>query len=267
MKTKSILLFALAVVMLLGTSEAMAQECTLVQISGSNVVQTPYKIAFVGVTPCTNCGGTGINGFQWDYQVTSSPGSITQLSMLTPVCSQDLGIFVYSGGQILAPGIGDSTTMFGVGDFQYQVDRLALNASPHFYLGVTRDAIKAPTSMQIRVSRNLYYCPSILGPECGLPSYIPKSGNDEKVIGSARILIQRDPGTGCGIKVFVWQDNAWVELQPETVVVNSQNLVNCGDLSGNQRCQECVIFAESSPGYCYLVMNGKQFKVPGNCYQ
>ena len=260
------LLFVLMVAsMLLGITEAMAQECTLVQISGSNIIPTNYKIAFMGVTPCTNCGGTGRNGFQWDYRVTNSPGSITQLTMLTPVCSPDLGVFTIGGGQVLLPGIGDSTTMFGVGDFQEQVARLALNASPDFYLGVSRDVAIANTSMQIRVSKNLYYCPSIPGPECGLPTFIPVSRTSCVTIENENVCFDF-AADGCPIRVYNGDTNIDYPPDPSD---SSITVSDCGDIFGNQNpnCRMCIrrVDQTGSGGCSNCVISGVSRRIPTGC--
>ncbi len=273
MKKRSILLFTVTVAVLFAITEAMAQECNLVQISGSNPrIPTAYKIAFVGTIPCTPqnpCADQGgvshTTGAKWNYRVTSSPGSITQLSVLTPVCSPDLGVFVLSGGQVLPPGLGESTTMFGVGDYQEQVARLALNASPDFYLGVSRDVAIANTSMQIRVSKNLYYCPSIPGPECGLPAYVPVSRTSCVTIEDENVCFDF-AADGCPIRIYNGDTNIDYPSDPadSTITVS-----DCGDIFGNQNpnCRMCIrrVDQTGSGGCSNCVVAGRSTRIPTGC--
>ena len=109
----------------------------------------------------------------------------------------------------------------------------------------------------------------ILGPSFPIPNFTPITFQEEKTLGTTKILIVRDPGTWCATKVFRWVPGEgegggiWEEIPQATdVKIGEQYLLNCGTLDGNQKCSECLVYGEASEGQCYMTSGGKTFIVP-----
>lgn len=285
------LLFVLmAVTMLFGITDARSQECTLVQISGGSTSPTPYTLTFTGQTPCTpqspcidkeNISHT--TGSLWNYKAGGSIGSITQLLILAPVCNPDLGVFVQGGGQVMTAGIGDSTTGYGAGDFQDEVARLALNSSSTYSLGVSSDVGIRDTSVQIRVSKNLYYCPSIPGPDCPGPADIPVLRQKNLLIDGMYVKLNIDQ-SNCVQGGFMCDNNFQncIPIEPVTLTATSSDgrisntiVRDIGDVDGNQLClwgrivigeHTCNSYPTGIPGKYILAGNTCPCTLDTQCY-
>lgn len=244
MKKAYLVLFVSAIVALFAHAEVMANAvdpCT--QISGPSIVQV-----------------AGI--YKWTYQFTGTVTPSTQLYILAPVCTPATMYTVDPGGQVLSPGQGDTQTGFGVGDISNVVIKLTFSSPNSFYFYTDKSVPTRSTSMQYKSGRSYSICPNIQGPACpgGIPAVLtPHTITECKTMGGLYVLITRDPSTLCATDVQQCSNAACtvncLEISPSLVDVDGQALIGCTTPDGNQMCQECIIFGESSPG-CYTYSSG-----------
>lgn len=181
-KDISILIMVLAAVLIFTGTEAMAvvvppMKCTFVNINGSNTAVTMSVITDQsGNFPiATTDPTTGKAVYVWAYQISGATPN--QLNALEDVCPTPMDYKLASGGQVQAPGAGDQTTGFGVGDYQDQIVRMAAQQSSNAYglpagsysFTTSRAGDTKNTSMAIKISNSTYYCPNIAGPACYQP--------------------------------------------------------------------------------------------------
>jgi hypothetical protein len=208
----SLLFIALVAVMLLAGNKVMAADeaptsCILVDANG-NV--SPYSLSVLS-DPATGTWPIPVNGtnqYLWAYAIGGSLSGINQLDALEPVCSPDLGYSITSGGQVIAPGAGDPTTTFGLGNYQDYVIRLAYSAGTqglpaNYNFLTTKSGSFQKSSMQIKVGKSIYYCQNIVGPACAI---LPQRAfTTSRTIHTADangnpdvyFVLNADPSTGC----------------------------------------------------------------------
>ena len=164
--------------------------------------------------PCTPIQGPFISetGGKWKWAYTFS-GTITPstlLYILAPVCTPATLYTVDPAGQVLPPGVGDSTTGFGVGDMSNVTIKLTYSSvslpppapqNGHFYFYTDKfvPLRSTPNGMQYKSGRAYSICPAV-GPACpGIPAAVLPSPNTEckKVLDSTYLLVTRDPSTLC----------------------------------------------------------------------
>jgi hypothetical protein len=172
-----LILLAVIAVMSAGSAVMAADQvptsCTLADANG-NVA--PYTLSILADPATGNwpIPVPGTNQYRWTYLVSGSLSGINQLDALELVCNPEMGYSVESGGQVIAPGAGDPTTAFGLGNFQDYVVRMAYSAGsqglPANYNFLTNKAGSfRKTSMQIKAGKSIYYCANIAGPACYQP--------------------------------------------------------------------------------------------------
>ncbi len=176
------IVFIMLAVIAITTTQALAAgtSCTFVTANGASTGITMSAITDgsgnfpIKMTDPTTGGPLYI----WAYQINGATPN--QLNALEMVCPLDNGYTILSGGQVLAPGGGDSFTGFGVGDYQDQVVRMAAQQGSNAYglpsgsysFSTSRTGDPKNTSMAIKSSNATYYCPNIAGPSCYVPAEI-----------------------------------------------------------------------------------------------
>ncbi len=265
--------------MVFTTSEVMAQTQTYPPKScafGSPAVTItavePFPLAITSLGddfnkyPCTKPGGGPCDFpyFVYAYEI-SNTSNISVMTQLFPVCPDPINILASSPAMNtpLPPGTPEfygSKTYWPVGIYDsFAVSWTSNPSSGKFYVATKTPAVDT-NSMAIKAGSNFYYCAGgIAGPGCNCgvvpAAMLPGNVYEEKRFGPFCLKVERDYMTWCAKKVT--DCNTGEELLPTTdLPIGEQYLVQCGDGSGNQRCMECVIFTEASPGCIWYIVNG-----------
>jgi hypothetical protein len=102
-------------------------------------------------------------------------------------------------------------------------------------------------------------CISVLGP------YTPSATSDVRTIKGVQIKILRDPETGCGYALQYSTDGGqnWTTVNPgNPPTIGGTAVVDCGGTTAKSGCsQECIVTAAASPGWTYVNLGGKWYKV------
>lgn len=231
------------VVMANGT---LTETCDFVDANG-----TPSGLSlsvlrdYQGNWPFSSGTGTGSN--LWTYEIKGPLSGINQLTALETVCSSpmpELGYSVPSGGQVIAPGLGDPTTGYGIGNWQEYVVRLAAapDGNPaHYGFYTTIAGGFRNTSMQVKMGKALYYCRNIIGPECYQPKIATTTTQkiqlNPDVPNQYIIVTMRTDGSVVSVvddtgTQLTWQDlsNFMIDGQPVTYLPDG-TIMKTGDHS------------------------------------
>jgi hypothetical protein len=94
---------------------------------------------------------------------------------------------------------------------------------------------------------------------------VPDPQHPEMLI---NIQITKDCTSRCAVKVEQWDpiQNKWVEItKEEQTEIDGKQLKGCFSPSGDQACQECMMYSIGSPG-CYTYSSGGvTYKIPRGC--
>jgi hypothetical protein len=290
---KNLLFLMVALLMVFTASKGMAnnfppQSCTAVVPNGPSYTltsdpNTPITVSLRCLTGDTNpdcapyfaypCDTCPLPYFVYPYTLTSSTGSLSGIARmieLIPVCKDPIHIFAASplNSQVLPPGTPDSkykTWPVGIWD-NYEIAFTSSPTAPKFWIATNTPA-RDINSFAIGDSKTLYHCTGgIAGPGCScgntVRALLPGNVFEEKHYGPYCIKIERDYETWCAKSLTLCDGTP---IPAVDVMVDGQWLVQCGESSGNQRCMECVIFSEASPGCLTVVSGTTVYKIPAGC--
>jgi hypothetical protein len=210
--------------------------------------------------------------YVYEYDI-SPQNNISAISEVLPVCQNSIQVLATEpqSNHVLAPGLPEfygAKTSWPVGIYDGYVLTWSSNPSSGKFWVITNTGGVDINSMVLKSGSNFYYCNSgIGGPGCGVASFVPVNNVEDKTLGEFQVKITRNRGSWCASTVQYLDPNTnqWVTLEPEPATINGQDLINCGNPDGNQRCQECIIYGESSPGCYSYVSGGVTYKVPKGC--
>ena len=284
MKRAYIVLFVVAIVALFANTEVMAiitppspqcpqggdptippTCCEFVDLNNSVVGKAlqVYQIGDEWPLPITD-GGGNIVKYKWTYQYLGplgTGGQIPSIAAIAPLCSYPVIVTSVEGGTIIPPG---------------NIFYLSSTPPRTVYFYTDRKKIDN-TSLELKIGSSINICRNIEGPVCAPPgisvdllpcsTIVPMSVPDpENPAVLVNIRITKDCTSRCAVKVEQWINNAWETIDPEVQTeIDGKQLKGCFAPSGDQACQECMIYSTGSPG-CYTYSSGGvTYKVPKGC--
>jgi hypothetical protein len=290
-RTPIILSLAVAIFMFFEVTEVMAQafppqSCTAGPYTITIDPSAPITVTSMddpnfAIYQCYSSSGIPCAFPYYVYPYTVDPGNgISRIDELIPVCQFPIDVLAtepQSNQVYNPPNTYDSSMKWpGVLWDNYVLAWTASPTSGKFWVATNTNGLELNT-MALKSGKANYYC-GIAGPGCGIGGFIPINNMEDKKFGEFQVKITRNRGTWCANTVQYFDPreylydgtpnpnhNQWVTLSPESATINDQNLVNCGSVDGNQRCQECIVYGASSPGCYTYTSGGVTYKVPKGC--
>jgi len=292
---------AVALLMVFTASEVMAQttfppeSCTFgltgytittvapfpLMINSTTDPKDPAGIPYFNTYPCWASTGVTCAFPYFVYAYSISPSSnISQISQLLPVCRESIGLLASVPAMYTTkdPGVPENygSKTWPVGIYDGQVMTWSSSPSSGKLYIATKTAAVDINSMVLKSGNNFNYCTGgIAGPgcPCGIApaSILPGNVIEYKKYGPIQVKVERDYITFCIKTMWHCKNSDCTQLEevlplpPDDFQVSdsqgNQFFVQCGESSGNQRCPECFIFSEASPGCVYIPSGGTVRKV------
>jgi hypothetical protein len=233
--------------------------------------------------PQRDAGGEIVK-FKWTYEYLGplgTGGQIPPIYAVAPLCSSPPIVTSVDSGPITAGTL-----------FQLNSESIP---SRIVYFYTDKKKIDN-TSFELKIGYTVNICRNIQGPVCAPPgiavdllpcsSFVftsvenpdPERFVGNPLTGQIDLRFTKDCYTRCATKVEqcgTWDctptmcyctPTGWINITPEDATyIDEKKFQSCFSPSGDQACQECMIFSIGSPG-CYTYSSGGvTYKVPRGC--
>ena len=220
-----------------------------------------YQIGDEWPMPTTDEGGNV--KYKWTYQYLGplgSGGQIPPIYAVAPLCSSPPIVTSVDSGTI-TPGSLFQLNSAAPRTVYFYTDKKKIdNASLELKIGSTVNIcrnIEGPVCVPPGIAVDLLPCSTIV------PMSVPDPENPAVMVD---IRITKDCTTRCAVKVEQWIDGVWVNIDPEVQAeIDGKQLKSCFSPSGDQACQECMIYSTGSPGCYTFTSGGVPYKIPRGC--